>query len=232
MSNFLWSDRKGPFENLFHLIEMGAMVAGPAPLKMITFFASLFDLGLAELGGALDESIGLSTLQDIKSKTPEDAAIQLTTGLFDVTEEALAASAAFYSQNLIKYASIEQIILETPIRPQQIKKEAALPFLKKLLGKTVKGKGGPGFVGLFFNRILGLFRWAWTWFKRILVGGVGILALKGTDMLHSDEGGAAKIRGRDSESGSDEGLVDISTKEIPNPYKARLQEEIEEAMKL
>lgn len=232
-AGFFWDDSNGPLENLFNLVEMGSMVVAPGPAKVIILLSNLFGVGLGEIGKFLDETLDLDDLESIEKMDPREAATKVTTDLFDISEDALAKHSFDYLFNMKKFARIEAELLSTP--PLAIHKEALIgSILKKIFKRKAKSKG-KGFIGGFFSSILGLFSWAWKMLKMALVGGVGVLALKATDIGKSDDdkdNQRTKYREEDSDKWDDlsRGLVDISTKETANPYKIQLENRIEDIL--
>lgn len=216
-TSVFWDDNKGPLENLFGLVEVGAISLPHVSMgmKLLIFFSSLADSGLAELGAYLDDTLGLRTLDDLIGKDPRSMSTEVTTDLFNISEEELAKEAFLYSKNIEKFADLDNAF----------KKEAFLSkrqFQRKLFGMH----HGPGFIGAFFNRFFSLFSWAWHMAKAIAMGGLGILALKSTDMIHDDKESHSRHKSRSHPNS----LLDFSIKDTPNSYRTKLENKIDDIM--
>jgi hypothetical protein len=217
-SGMFWDEDKGPLENLFGLVEMGAVglpgISGK--MKLLVVLASLFGMGAAEFGKYLDEKLGFDDVDDIKKMDALDAATEFTIDVFDITDEELEKAATQYAIALKKTAHIEK----TANRARA---------LKRLMGMK-GGHKNAGLIATTFNKVFSVFSWAWSALKAVILGGLGVLALKGTDIIHDDRRpDKAKERERKPEHTDDDDFVSwsVSTKDSANAYRKKLETRID-----
>lgn len=224
-SSIFWDDNKGPLENLFGLVEMGAISLPHISMgmKLLVFFSSLANSGLAEFGAYLDDTLGLRTLDDLIGREPRDMSEKVTMDLFEISEEQLAKEAFLYCKNIKKFTDLDVALRKDAfVSKRQLQRKLLRQLQRKLLGMN----HGPGFIGAFFNRLFSLFSWAWHMARAVAMGGLGILALKGTDMIHDDH---SDDRNKSRNSGENS-FMDISIKDTPNSYRNRLENKIDDIM--
>lgn len=180
----IWDDNKGPFENLFSLLEMGGMFLSPLHIKFITLLANVLGYSITNLGKYIDDTLNLKNLDDVQDLNAFDAANKFSEKAFDMDLEEI--SEASLNSNLNKVAK--------------------------------RGFGSHSTLLGFFATIISLF-------KKMTVGGVGVLALQGIKSMHSDSDNKGSMdRSKDMDS-------DFSTKQRANTYKNKLDRKINDILK-
>jgi len=224
----LWDKSKGPLQNILYLVENGLIIFGSKSIKTGVFLGSLFGIGLEELGAFFDEMLNLNTLKDIELKGPRESARAFTMDLFDISDEELAKEAFLYSRDFNKFSNYK---IENKLPLSLIREAGKGSAIKGLLKRKMRSGtyySNKGFIGYVFGMITGIFGALWKIAKTILVGGLGVLALKGSDAIHENHEESTKIRELNYEDSDSFG---ISIKETSNPYRDKLEQDIQKALK-
>ena len=123
LGDFIWPENVGPFEELFRVAEFGGMFCTGPIANTLLWVASIFGVGLQDLGRKIDEFLGMHSLKDLAGKNPKDIVAQLV-GMPAEALDRMQKAGSFTAA-----ASFDQLIIESRLihkfakDPQKMTKE-------------------------------------------------------------------------------------------------------------